>query len=142
MTELAKPGFMPCAPVSWGELLDKITILQIKQERIRDEAAIANIRKELSLLIEVAAPALREPAVLRLVAKLKAINGALWTIEDSIRVKDEEHRFDQQFIALARSVYKTNDERAQLKKQINKRLGSELIEEKSYARSAFAFGRT
>jgi hypothetical protein len=127
----------PSVPVSWGELLDKITILEIKEERIADPAARSNVRRELGLLRAIAAPALEEPAATRLLATLRRINERLWDIEDDIRRKEAQADFGPAFIALARAVYKTNDQRAALKKELNGLLNSELVEEKSYAPSAF-----
>jgi hypothetical protein len=127
----------PNVPVSWGELLDKITILEIKEERIADAGARANVRRELGLLRTIAAPALEERAAARLLATLRRINERLWDIEDDIRHKEAQNDFGPAFIGLARSVYKTNDQRAALKKELNTLLQSELVEEKSYAPSAF-----
>ncbi len=120
-------------PVSYGELIDKITILEIKSERIHDEAKLANVRRELVLLETT----WREhPASATDIATersdLKAVNEALWDIEDKIRLKEKARAFDDEFIALARSVYVRNDERADAKKAINLKLGSTLVEEKSY----------
>lgn len=120
----------PMAPVSWGELLDKITILQIKAERMNDAAKRANVVTELTLLSDIAGPALKEAAAL--VADLKGINEALWDIEDKIRDKELAGAFDAEFIALARAVYFTNDRRAAVKREINRALNSALVEEKSY----------
>lgn len=120
-------------PVSFGELLDKIAILQIKSERMTDEAKLANVRNELSALGKtwLAHPAaVRDIARLR--ADLKAVNERLWVIEDDIRAKEKAQAFDGEFIRLARSVYFENDERARIKKEINLALGSSYIEEKSY----------
>jgi hypothetical protein len=128
---------IPTVPVSWGELLDKITILEIKEERIADSAARANVRRELGLLRGIAAPALDDPAAARLLATLRRINERLWDIEDAIREKEAQQDFGPAFVALARSVYKTNDQRAALKKELNGLLNSGLVEEKSYAPSAF-----
>ena len=120
-------------PVSFGELLDKIAILQIKSERMTDEAKLANVRKELSALEQtwMAHPAAnRDIAQLR--ARLKAVNERLWDIEDEIRLKERAQEFDEEFVRLARSVYFENDERARVKKEINLALGSAYVEEKSY----------
>lgn len=128
-------------PVSFGELLDKIAILQIKSERMTDPAKLANVRQELSALEKtwMAHPAATpdsaaEPGggVARLRADLKAVNERLWVIEDDIRAKERAQAFDQEFIRLARSVYFENDERARIKKEINLALGSSYVEEKSY----------
>ena len=120
-------------PVSYGELLDKIAILQIKSERITDPGKLANVRKELSALERtwMAHPAaVQDIAALR--ARLKAVNERLWVIEDDIRIKEKAQAFDDEFIRLARSVYVQNDERARIKKDINLALGSAYVEEKSY----------
>ncbi|PPU73228.1 hypothetical protein XcuCFBP2542_16495 [Xanthomonas cucurbitae] len=120
-------------PVSFGELLDKIAILQIKSERMTDVAKLANVRNELSALENswMAHPADGHDIV-RLRAELKAVNERLWVIEDDIRLKEQAQSFDDAFIQLARSVYIENDERARIKKQINLALGSSYVEEKSY----------
>jgi hypothetical protein len=119
--------------VSFGELLDKIAILQIKSERMKDEAKLANVRKELAALERtwMAHPAAGHDIV-RLRAELKAVNERLWEIEDDIRVKEKRQEFDADFIRLARAVYFENDERARIKKDINLALGSSYVEEKSY----------
>jgi hypothetical protein len=120
-------------PVSPGEVLDKITILEIKSERMSDPAKLANVRAELALLQETWSKAVREDEVVRgLHAQLREINEALWVIEDDIRDKERVRQFDQRFIELARSVYFTNDRRSAVKKQLNLHLGSRIIEEKSY----------
>jgi hypothetical protein len=125
-------------PISPGELIDKITILQIKSERMSDPAKIANVRTELSLLEttwrqSVYAAANAAVNIDTEWAELKRINGALWDIEDRIRDKERDRCFDQEFIELARAVYVTNDERATVKRAINTKLGSRIVEEKSYA---------
>jgi len=120
-------------PVSFGELLDKIAILQIKSERMSDPAKLANVRNELSALERTW---MSHPAaggdVVELRARLKAVNERLWVIEDDIRLKEKAQRFDADFVRLARSVYFENDERARIKKDINVALGSAYVEEKSY----------
>ncbi|HZX79674.1 MAG TPA: DUF6165 family protein [Lysobacter sp.] len=120
-------------PVSFGELLDKIAILQIKSERMKDEAKLANVRKELAALEKtwMAHPAAGHDIV-QLRARLKAVNERLWEIEDDIRVQEKQQAFDAEFIRLARAVYFENDERARIKKDINLALGSSYVEEKSY----------
>ena len=128
MADLASPS----VPVSWGELLDKIGILEIKRERIARADARANVVREHAALIAVGGDALHEPGVAALFARLKAVNEALWEIEDAIRAEEARRAFGAEFIALARSVYLRNDERAALKREINLRLRSELVEEKSY----------
>ena len=123
----------PHVPISWGELIDKITILEIKQEKITTASANLNVSRELQLLrgIVIKNKALTS-AIDSLKNNLSVINQKLWKIEDDIREKESKKQFDQTFIELARSVYFCNDERARLKKEINLLLGSELIEEKSY----------
>jgi hypothetical protein len=120
-------------PISPGELLDKITILRIKCVRITDAAKLDNVRQELSRLERSWAASV--PAATDLAAEeaeLARVNAALWDIEDRIRDHEFEQRFDAGFIELARSVYLRNDERAAIKRRINLKLASELIEEKSY----------
>ena len=120
-------------PVSPGEVLDKITILEIKSERISDVAKLANVKRELGLLHASWQQSVDEDdTVRRIHDKLKTINEALWEIEDDIRDKERAREFDQVFIDLARSVYVTNDQRADAKKELNVYLGSEIVEEKSY----------
>ena len=120
-------------PVSPGEVLDKITILEIKSERMTDPEKVANVRLELALLQQTWSQAVSEDEVIRdLHAQLKEINEALWEIEDDIRDKERVKEFDQRFIELARSVYFTNDRRSEVKKKLNLHLGSQIIEEKSY----------
>ena len=119
--------------VSVGEIMDKLTILEIKSEKIQDEAKLANVCKERdSLLPAIDQPACKTDEVRKLVAELKDINLKLWEIEDEIRLKEADKCFDEGFIELARSVYYTNDQRAEVKKQINLVTGSALVEEKSY----------
>ena len=120
-------------PVSFGELLDKIAILQIKSERMSDAAKLANVRNELNALETTWAAhpaAAQDIAGLR--ADLKAVNERLWVIEDDIRIKEKAQAFDDEFIHLARAVYFENDTRARVKKDINLALGSAYVEEKSY----------
>jgi len=120
-------------PVSPGEVLDKITILEIKSERMSDPEKVANVKVELDLLQETWASSVEEDSVIvDLHAQLKEINEALWEIEDDIRDKERAKEFDERFVELARSVYFTNDRRSQVKKDLNLHLGSEIIEEKSY----------
>lgn len=121
-------------PVSPGELLDKLTILDIKSERISDPAKLVNVRRERELLERVWRDSAMETAVVRsLRADLKSVNEKLWVIEDAIREEEHAGRFGERFIELARSVYVTNDERAAIKKAINQALDSEIVEEKSYS---------
>ena len=120
-------------PVSPGEVLDKITILEIKSERMNDPEKVANVRTELALLQETWASAVsRDQVIDDLHDQLKKINETLWEIEDDIRDKERVKEFDERFIELARQVYFTNDRRSQIKKELNLHLGSLIIEEKSY----------
>jgi len=120
-------------PVSPGEVLDKITILEIKSERINDTGKLANVKRELELLQASWQQSVPEDETVRRIHdELKTINEALWEIEDDIRDKERAREFDQVFIDLARSVYVTNDQRANAKKELNIYLGSEIVEEKSY----------
>ena len=120
-------------PVSPGEVLDKITILEIKSERMTDEDKLANVRRELELLNETWSKAVNEDnTVRRIHAELKSINEALWVIEDDIRDQERIRDFGERFIELARAVYYTNDKRAAAKKELNLHLGSGIVEEKSY----------
>jgi hypothetical protein len=121
------------APISPGELLDKLTILRIKAERIREPAKRANVERERALL-ETAWREARPAGcdVQEEEAALARVNAALWEVEDALRACEAAQRFDAEFIALARSVYRHNDERAALKRRVNEKLGSPLLEEKSY----------
>ena len=118
-------------PVSVGELLDKITILRIKERHIRAESKLTNIRAELKALLKVCLEHSIDVAQ-PLIGELEKINQKLWDIEDAIRAKEQVGKFDDEFIELARSVYKTNDLRASIKAQINTACGSRYREEKSY----------
>ncbi len=116
-----------------GEFLDKITILEIKAARIQDGAKLENVRRELDLLRATwQASPLARVDVTALVEELRAVNEILWEVEDRIRIKEAAAAFDDEFIELARSVYRTNDRRAAIKRRLNVALGSDLIEEKSY----------
>jgi prefoldin subunit 5 len=120
-------------PISPGELLDKITILQIKAERIADPVKVANVKTELDMLSKVWSEAVEVDAeISALTAELKSVNEALWEIEDDIRNEERGKRFGERFIELARAVYVTNDERANAKKKVNLHLNSTIVEEKSY----------
>lgn len=120
-------------PVSFGEVLDKITILEIKSERIEDPEKLGNIQLELDTLNQHWRDAVAEPSrVDGERRKLKAVNEQLWEIEDALREEEAAGRFGERFIRLARSVYFTNDERAAIKKRVNLSLGSRFVEEKSY----------
>lgn len=116
-----------------GELIDRITILEIKLEYIRDKAKLVNIRREYELSMSALLNEIVQTAELdRLTAELKATNAELWRIEDDIRAQERAHTFGEKFVALARSVYRANDRRAGIKRQINDLLQSKIIEEKSY----------
>ena len=124
----------PKIPISWGELFDKITILQIKNENLTSQDALKNVEWELkqlqtTLIINFS----QDVEVKQLETELRKINKKLWDIEDRIRDKERTSSFDDEFIQLARSVYITNDERSRIKKRINETFGSELVEEKSYS---------
>ena len=120
-------------PISPGELLDKITILQIKAERITDPAKVANVKTELALLSKVWDESLvSDDVITELSTELKSINEMLWEIEDDIRDEERNQRFGERFIELARAVYVTNDKRADAKKRVNLHLNSTIVEEKSY----------
>lgn len=120
-------------PISPGELLDKITILEIKSERIESAEKKANVNNELSMLNKVWSDAVTvDSEIISMRKELKTINEALWDIEDDIRDEERDKRFTDKFIELARSVYITNDQRADAKKRINVHLKSDIVEEKSY----------
>lgn len=120
-------------PVSFGEVLDKITILEIKSERITDPAKLSNVRKELDELTRVWDEVVEDQTLIsQQRQELKAINEQLWEIEDNIRDQEAARDFGDRFIELARAVYITNDKRAAVKKQVNLALGSSFVEEKSY----------
>lgn len=120
-------------PISPGELLDKITILRIKSQRMIDPAKVANVRLELRALEETwGASEYARADVAADIAALLAVNERLWVIEDDIRDKERAQAFDAEFIRLARAVYFENDERAAIKRRINTVLGSAIVEEKSY----------
>ena len=120
-------------PVSWGELFDKLTILEIKRARIDNQQKLANINKELEALRQVCSDhQLPEESLQEVIDDLRRTNESLWEIEDDIRSCERNKDFSDTFVKLARAVYKTNDRRAEIKLRINQLLGSELIEEKSY----------
>ncbi|WP_443637658.1 DUF6165 family protein [Candidatus Njordibacter sp. Uisw_058] len=125
----------PKIPISWGELFDKITILQIKLENITSKSALENVEQELKKLQSILTQyCLKTMETTQLEGELRQINQQLWDIEDQIRDKERNSSFDDEFIQLARSVYITNDERSRIKRKINDMFGSELVEEKSYAK--------
>ena len=130
MTLESKQIYNIHAPVSLGELIDKITILEIKMIHMNG-LKLKNVKKELELLNSI----LKDQSIeidIDLINQLKEVNKNLWEIEDNIRIKESTQEFDKEFIQLARSVYKENDKRASIKKEINQKYYSELIEEKSY----------
>lgn len=119
--------------VSYGELIDKITILEIKAARIQDPVKLKNVSKERALLESTLKSHLISNAVIdELTQKLRTINGQLWDVEDELRKKEQGKIFDDKFIELARSVYFTNDQRAKIKRELNVLLDSAVFEEKSY----------
>jgi uncharacterized protein YukE len=120
-------------PVSPGEVLDKITILEIKSERMSGAEQLANVRRELQLLRDIwTRTVVADETIAQLHGELKEVNETLWDIEDEIREKERAKAFDERFIELARSVYFTNDRRSRVKKALNTHLGSQIVEEKSY----------
>jgi hypothetical protein len=118
-------------PISIGELFDKISILQIKQEKIKDAIKLKHVDHELELLTSKLESLNLEKAS-AFIEDIKEINLILWDIEDEIRVKEKQGDFDKEFVSLARSVYKTNDERFLVKNKINEFYGSNVVEVKSY----------
>lgn len=121
------------AQISCGELIDKITILKIKVKLITDEEKLKNVRKELEILQKICEDNIAQyQSIAQLEKTLQQINQDLWDIEDAIRVKERNKEFDDEFIQIARSVYVTNDKRCMIKKEIDKVLGSDITEEKSY----------
>ncbi|MDQ2082187.1 DUF6165 family protein [Xanthobacteraceae bacterium Astr-EGSB] len=120
--------------VAAGELIDKITILEIKLENMRDAAKLANVKREYDVLMDVYRREVQEtPELLDMTRRLKQINKTLWDIEDSIRELDRRGEFGEEFVKLAKLVYRSNDARAGAKRDINTLLGSRIIEEKSYS---------
>ena len=119
-------------PISLGELVDKISILIIKQKNITDETKLDHVKKELDFLQKTLMNYVQQDEINNYLENLININSKLWNIEDDIRECERKKLFDQTFIDLARSVYFTNDERAKVKNDINKTFGSELVEVKSY----------
>jgi len=118
-------------PVSFGELVDKITILRIKQSKINDKEKLKHIDHELQALVRYFS-SYASVDIVQQFTKLESVNKKLWDIEDKLRVKESKREFDEEFIELARSVYFTNDKRAELKREINELTGSDIMEVKSY----------
>lgn len=127
---------MLLAPVSVGELLDKVAILRIKAQRIPDEAKLLHVRAELAALEAVAAAVPATPALDALLRDLQATNETLWEVEDALRDCEGRGEFGPEFVRLARAVYVTNDRRAHLKREVSRLTGSALVEEKSYGGAA------
>lgn len=121
---------MLAAPISVGELIDKITILEIKLEKIEDICALNNVKNEHTQLVQLAQPIL--PKIGNFKNKMRHVNEDIWNIEDGVRECERNKNFDKTFIELARSVYFKNDERARIKKEINQLFNSDIVEEKSY----------
>jgi hypothetical protein len=120
--------------VSPGELIDKMTILEVKLGHMSDPAKLANVRREHEMITQTFRENVADtPALAKLIVELKAANLALWTIEDDIRDHEREGDFGESFVALARSIYRINDERAAIKRRINVLLDSAIVEEKSYS---------
>lgn len=123
----------PLLPVAWGEVFDKLSILEIKAAKLSDPARLANVLRERAAIAQVVGEAQRFPAALdELLRALKAVNLQLWEVEDGKRDCERRQCFDASFVALARQVYFGNDERAAIKRRINQLLGSAIVEEKSY----------
>ena len=124
----------PYIPISWGELFDKKTILQIKLKNLKTKSALKNVKIEYAYLSKIFNENFsKNKKAQKLMSDLKKVNQKLWDIEDLIRDKERNKTFDKDFVELARSVYFTNDDRSYIKRTINDTFGSELIEEKSYA---------
>ena len=124
----------PYIPISWGELFDKKTILQIKLKNLKTKSALKNVKIEYTYLSKILDENFsKNKNAQKLMSDLKKVNQKLWDIEDLIRDKERNKTFDKDFVELARSVYFTNDDRSYIKRTINDTFGSELIEEKSYA---------
>ena len=121
-------------PISLGELIDKISILVIKEKKIKDEKKNNLIREELTLLKEILNEVFKNNAINNYLNQLIDVNSTLWEIEDEIRDCEKNKKFDQKFIELARSVYITNDKRAEIKLEINNKFGSKIVEVKSYTK--------
>lgn len=119
--------------VSYGELFDRISILEIKASQMKDPAKLANVNLELASLLGILKSQVKSDEKTEdLCARLRQTNEALWLVEDQLRDKERERQFDEVFVELARSVYRLNDERARLKRELNNNLGSGIVEEKNY----------
>ena len=141
MVQFPKPisATVPKVQISWGELIDKLTILEIKVQRLKSKGATDNVCRELTALNSIANELSQRLDLASLKNQLKSVNEVLWDIEDKIRAKEALKSFDQQFIQLARSIYINNDKRGDLKHQINVLLNSELVEEKQYTYYSTSF---
>ena len=125
----------PLIPISWGELFDKMTILQIKLKNLKTKSALKNVKTEYDQLSKIFDKNFsKNTNAKKLFSDLTKINHKLWEIEDLIRDKERNKTFDKEFIELARNVYFTNDERSRIKRNINETFGSKIIEEKSYSK--------
>jgi predicted nucleic acid-binding Zn-ribbon protein len=123
----------PMIQISWGELIDKITILEIKERRLRSKESVANVRNELATLRNIVGDTLtKRQDLAALKEQLKSVNETLWEVEDKIRAKEAAKSFDREFVELARSIYMNNDQRGEFKRQINVLLKSKLGEQKQY----------
>src|SRR5580692_8068546 len=129
---MATPLATPTIPVSWGELVDKLTILEIKSERLTDKNALANVAKELRYLRNHAHDAFTIVGIEPLALQLRNVNKILWDAEERVRAKEQSKAFDQEFILTARLIYEHNEKRARIKREINELLGSDVMEEKNY----------
>ena len=133
MANIIDTGVLVVAPISIGELFDKISILSIKIERINDEAKVAHAQTELTQLEALRSQVVPDSGLIDVrYRELLEVNGRLWDIEDAIRLKENAQIFDEEFVELARSVYKQNDIRAEIKRTINNAFGSAIVEVKSY----------
>lgn len=125
----------PTVSISWGELIDRVTILEIKAERLSDATARSRVARELAGLLDMAGSAAAcDRRLIALKSALRAVNETLWSIEDEIRRKEAGQQFDADFIRLARAIYQNNDERGRLKREINALLQSDIGEEKQYTK--------
>ena len=121
-------------PVSVGELIDKLSILQVKKQKITNEEKLAYVTKEFELLYNLSSVYLNEPVIESLYHQLVQVNSSLWDVEDLLRVLEKDQKFEEEFISLARKVYFTNDERFRLKNEINLNTSSEIREVKEYVK--------
>ena len=125
---------MVSVPVSVGEMIDKLSILQVKKQKITNEEKLAYVNKEFELLYNLSSTYLNEPVIESLYHQLVQVNSSLWDVEDKLRVLEKEQRFEGEFVSLARKVYFTNDERFRIKNEINSNTSSEIREVKEYVK--------